>query len=330
MLNPSHALETSADDTALQEAAFWFVSLNDDLVSEAERQAWQEWLACSEANQRAWQKIEQVDRQFHKVPAQQGFQVLQHEGVSRKGVSRRQFALGLGALAVTVPWLWRERDTLLSPMFVPGEHLATSRGEMREFPLSDGSRLWLNTDSRVEVDFNAQHRILRLRRGEIALTTGKDPRPLKVMTDMGDVTPLGTVFNVRYEEDAATTYVSVSKGKVAVKPKRAEDSITLSTQQSIQFDTASHSKVGRLSLNDQAWQQGFLVADNMPLGEFVKQLGRYHTSGWLCCSEEAQSLRLIGRYSLKDTVRILDTLEHSLPIHIRQVTPWFTYIELIK
>ncbi len=65
--------------------------------------------------------------------------------------------------------------------------------------LNDGTLLTLNTDSAADVRFDDRLRLVRLRYGEIAVTTARDrrQRPFRVQTRDGLLTALGTEFTLR-------------------------------------------------------------------------------------------------------------------------------------
>ncbi|HFL6970586.1 TPA: FecR family protein, partial [Pseudomonas aeruginosa] len=58
----------------------------------------------------------------------------------------------------------------------------TGVGEQRRLTLPDGSLLTLNTDSAVDLAFDASQRLVRLLRGEIFVDSRADPRPFRVAT----------------------------------------------------------------------------------------------------------------------------------------------------
>jgi transmembrane sensor len=97
------------------------------------------------------------------------------------------WAAGCGpAGAVTPPWA--------------GGPTCTASGQRRSFTLDDGSRLGLNSHSAVDLLFDADQRLLVLRRGELLIQVAPDPhRPLRVRTAQGQVQALGTRFLVSQE-----------------------------------------------------------------------------------------------------------------------------------
>lgn len=98
-----------------------------------------------------------------------------------------------------------------------GAEYVTRIGQQDSVLLEDGTRLTLNTNSKVRVRFNADHRRIFLDRGEVMLAVAHDAsRPLEVIA--GDVTSraVGTKFSVRVHEDDARVETLVTEGRVLV------------------------------------------------------------------------------------------------------------------
>ncbi len=75
-----------------------------------------------------------------------------------------------------------------------------------------------------------------------------------------------------------------------------------------------------------AWTQGMLVADDIPLGDFIAELARYRP-GRLHCTPEAAALRVSGSYPLADTGQVLAALSQTLPLRIRSRTRWWVTVD---
>lgn len=306
-------------EQALEEAALWFASLQDEQVSEQERQAWQKWLAESVWHREAWAKVDQIDREFHQLPAQRSFQALQSAGRSR-----RQFLYGLAGAAVALPFAWHQRD-ILQAAWTPGTLHQTAVGERRQLALADGSQLWLNTNTLITVDERAERRQLFLLHGELYLQSSPKTQALRINTDYGSVDMMNTELNIRLGNNSA--HLAVTTGEARVQLAEDTTPVTVAEKESLAFNQTRSVLTEGISANDEAWRKGYLVAENMRLEDFLKALGRYHSQGWLKCSDAVANLRLIGHYPIADTRKVLDTLAQSLPVKVRQITPWFTLIE---
>ena len=64
-----------------------------------------------------------------------------------------------------------------------------------------------------------------------------------------------------------------------------------------------------------AWIDGMLVAQDMPLPEFLAALNRYRP-GHLRCAPSAARLAVSGTYPLADSDKVLDILQTTLPVKV--------------
>ncbi|MNJ71245.1 fec operon regulator FecR [compost metagenome] len=68
-----------------------------------------------------------------------------------------------------------------------------------------------------------------------------------------------------------------------------------------------------------------LSVQQMPLGEFVTELGRYRP-GLLRCADEVAALKVSGTYQLANTDQILNLIAQSLPIRVDYRTRFWVSI----
>ena len=89
-------------------------------------------------------------------------------------------------------------------------------GEQRQLELPDGSVIYLNTNSQVQIDYTATTRNILLLQGEAHFDVAKNPgRPFNVYAGGGLVQAVGTAFTVFFKDDEAID-VTVTEGKVAL------------------------------------------------------------------------------------------------------------------
>lgn len=204
-------------------AAEWFFRKDRGLTPAEEREL-AAWLQTDERHAAVFAEIEDTWNDLPAVKArvlasagcQRGTR--RSEGLSDAGGRTAPRRLGTlvwlpaslaFAAALTLAYLgwWR-------PAHYSGEAV-TGVGGLRQLSLADGSKVQLNTDSAVIVNFSREERRVRLERGEAHFTVAKDPaRPFIVMAGGIDVRAVGTAFNVRLLSDSVD--VLVTDGKVAV------------------------------------------------------------------------------------------------------------------
>ncbi len=123
--------------------------------------------------------------------------------LDRPSNPERRAALGkLALLLAVMPVGWGSWKLAQSQQWTADYRTAV--GERREWTLADGSRITLNTNTAVDVLFDSQQRLIRLREGEILVQTATDnsplARPFLVSTAQGHMQALGTRFIVRQFE----------------------------------------------------------------------------------------------------------------------------------
>lgn len=161
----------------------------------------------------------------------------------------------------------------------------TGIGEQRTLVLDDGSRIHLNTSTRVAVRYDDRQRRVELASGEALFEVAKHhSRPFVVVAGDRQVTALGTSFIVRREEQQLA--VTLMEGKVAVSPVADEVELkpsktvrTLSPGERLTIAAAHREQIDRPAMDKvTAWQRGQVALDSTPLSDAVAEMNRYsHT-----------------------------------------------------
>ncbi|MCR6651383.1 MAG: FecR domain-containing protein [Cellvibrionaceae bacterium] len=320
--NPS----SQPSHTTLQEAAEWFAVLRTCGGDQEQFKRWQEWLAADEAHRNAWHYVETISQRFQPLQASDTRQpaAVTLQKLQQKKLSRRQFVNGTTSVAVMglLGWFGIRSSPLPGALMAWTANYRTATGEIRDFTLSDGTRISLNTASALNADYQPTLRRLQLVRGEVLVDTGKDPRPLMVDTPQGRLRALGTRFTVRLME--GKTLLAVYEGAVEITTGTFRQIIQVG-QQTV-FSAAAMDAVNPAEATHQAWAQGILLAIDTPLAQLIDELGRYHT-GHIGVSPEVADLHVLGGYPLNDLDKTLKMLQSSLPIKIERTMPWWITIE---
>jgi transmembrane sensor len=322
----TRAATNAISHASLEQAANWYVQLNDQQVGEQEREHWQAWLAQSGEHQAAWHYVERVSQRFAALQdnhQQAAGHVLRNSG--RSSISRRQSVKSLLILAAGggLGWsAWRQSALPLTLARWTAD-LATGTGETREARLSDGSRVWLNALSALNVRFDSVQRLLLLQAGEVLIDTAKDTsRPLLVQTAEGRMRALGTRFSVRQGD--RQTLLNVYEGAVEVRTPQGQVQVIKAGQQ-LCFTQNHLPAATAASAGREAWHRGLLLADNLPLGQLLEELSRYRP-GHLGCDPAVAGLPVMGSFPLKDTDQALRLLEAALPVRVHKTLEWWVSV----
>lgn len=317
-----------ADFNSLEQAARWYSLLYAGDAPADQTEAWKRWLQERQENQAAWQQIEAVSRKFTPLrePGQREAASLAVHASAKHINSKRRTVktiLALGGLSVT-GWLAASLTPLPGMITAWRADHHTGVGERRELTLADGTRVWLNTASAVDVAFDAQQRLIKLHQGEILIDTAKDGqgRPFYVDTPFGRLQALGTRFTVR-QSDASSLLV-VYEGRVSIQSRTGQTAIVEAGWQRA-FSAAELAEQQPADLAREAWSRGILLANRTPLAELINEITRYQY-GHIALDPRIAGIKVIGRYPIDQPDRVLAMLERDLPIRVERPIRWLTSI----
>ncbi|MCB4811529.1 FecR domain-containing protein [Methylovorus menthalis] len=316
--NPSYA--------TLQQAAEWFAMLHAGEFDTEERAALQAWLEQDNAHRLAWQQVENVMRKFQHMGDDAARQTLHTLSQGRRRVVKSILAL---CLISAGGWSIARQPAVQQWSGILMAQHTTRIGERRRMQLADGSILWLNTASAVNIDYSASQRHIQLVAGEVWVQTATDTmqpgRPFIVSTRHGQLQALGTRFNVL--DDGQRSHVAVFEGAVAIRLQQADQpGLIVQAGEQSSFDGISIQPAHEADPAMESWTRGMLVADNLPLPEFVARLERYRR-GHLGYDPALSHLRIVGAFPLQDTDRALHLLEQTLPVRVHRLLPWWVTLE---
>ncbi len=207
-------------------------------------------------------------------------------------------------------------------VFGPGraQIYSTDKGEQRTVKLADGSIVYLNTYSKLRVQYSVAAREVRLLRGEALFAVEKDPaRPFRVDAGKAVVQAIGTQFNVNRQADGIK--VSVIEGAVRVTASEGTRIKTPPGRQPTRTDRhelkageeariAANGAISRLAVTNivdaVAWRERRLVFRDDTLADIVAEFNRYNNDYRLrLVNKTAGALRLTGVFRADDPQTLL-------------------------
>ncbi|MDR2130610.1 MAG: DUF4974 domain-containing protein [Odoribacteraceae bacterium] len=177
------------------------------------------------------------------------------------------------------------------------EHLlSVPRGGEYQLTLADGTRIWLNSDTRLRFPFpfTGGTREVYLEGEAYFEVQREEGRPFIVRTDLGSVNVLGTAFNISaYPEnrDIVTTLVT---GMVEISV--AERLIRLTPgNQAIWQQGREQVEVRAVDVSCYtSWMKGLFEFEDTSLKEILAYLARWYNVSFAFANEEIAALRFTG------------------------------------
>ncbi|MGB3127605.1 MAG: FecR family protein [Pseudomonas sp.] len=303
------------DSHARDEAAHWFVRLQDAELSAEERQRFDAWRAQKPEHQYEFDVLQGLWSATDLLPKArlQALCEAPVERPKRRGIVRYAVAASVLAVALGLG--------LFSGLDHPKPYSAefsTRVGEHRQVALPDGSVMDLNSRSVVAVHFEKGRRGVELKQGEAMFSVEHDTsRPFVVAAGAGQVTVTGTRFDVRRDDDQ--TRVVVEAGTVKVQGRAPDDIVTLTAGRGTHIDSQGN-VVAAYAVNPEeltAWRTGKLVFNNASLGEVAREVSRYREQPLRVSTAAVSNLRLTSVFKANDTDALLKALPHILPVALR-------------
>lgn len=206
-------------------------------------------------------------------------------------------------------------------LFLHNQVVTTGIAEFRTLTLDDGSRLYLNTNTRVRVHFDDEARRITLEQGEALFDVAKRPTwPFIVSVGGREIRALGTSFDVRH--DQRDIVVTLVEGKVAVGPKQAKEPIVLSPGERLTLAQANAPQIDRPPINHVlAWRRGQVVFDDTPLVEAVAEMNRYSRRLIRIDDADAHRIRVSGIFNAGDSLSFAEAVGRAYRLVVRFEDP---------
>lgn len=205
--------------------------------------------------------------------------------------------------------------------------LITRAGEVRNAILTDGSRVILDTDTKLLVWIDHGRRKLELDHGRARFDVAHDPsRPFTVSVDGATVTALGTMFDVERRSHCQVK-VLLLRGKVAVSPPcRANGKVTdvarreLKAGERIVFAdavvTQPQAQPEPAPASDSQWASGLKNYSDVPLKEVLAEVNLYTPRPIMIASPDIGEIRVNAELRIRDTDSVARNLARALGLTV--------------
>lgn len=208
--------------------------------------------------------------------------------------------------------VYSQKDSV--PVVLEYNTLSVPRSGEYMLALSDGSRVWVNSESvlRYPVAFGTGKREVFLS-GEAYFEVAKDAkRPFIVHAGKTATAVLGTSFNVKAYRGEEHTAVTLVEGAVAVSAGGGRCRIAPGQQVKVDNETLGMERREVDVATYVSWKDGLFDFDKMPLEELAVQLSRWYDVDFFFASQEAAGKCFTGAVKRNRSLRfMLDFIEKT-------------------
>ena len=335
----SNVVQFNSDERVLDVASEWLVKLDEGLDNE-EMQALKTWLATPLHRDTflemvaLWDKMSVLSELADIVPHTPEPNA-KHKTNSTVAWKR---PLAIAASILMVGLLSYQGLNLFSPsnqtepvaqMASYSLQASTKPGEHKSISLEDGSTLWLNTNSQVNIAFTDTSRIIQLVKGELHINVAKDKsRPLNVLAAGKAV---GTAFNVQYHRGDLELVVTEGVVEVAsytlnkangesivnpiIKPQARPLTLVQGEKSLLSLPNSTVETVSDKDIaNDLSWREGKIVFRGEPLIDVIEEVSRYTDKTVVLGDAALANMQVAGLFNTNDVDALIAALADNLQI----------------
>lgn len=308
---------------ACAQAAAWIARLHGANRTAEVENGFRHWLAASAEHRVAFEMANDLWAETERWPRPTASSFVRRP---RAGVVLSFPRVVLAAVSIAVVVL------LGAVLYLRDTSFTTQIGEQRHITLDDGTRVSLNTATRLRPAYDEKTRRVYLEVGEALFDVTKQAdRPFVVVVGGRQITALGTAFMVRYDSHEALA-VTLVEGKVAIEsmpgsavaaridtdvPSGARftldpgERLTFSAKQAPRLDRPQVSEVA-------AWQRGQIILDHTALSEAIKEMNRYSTVQLVIDDPAVAELQITGVFRSGDSLSFARAISESHQLRMVQ------------
>lgn len=290
------------------EAADWHARMLEP-TSEAEVQAFEEWLSTDSAHAVAYAGVEPVSDFGARLPRS----LLARRAPGAKAVRLHPsfgFAAAVALFLGAGVWL-----TTQAPQ-VAYAAISNTGPAVRGVRLSDGTIAILDSGAELAVVFDRGSRVVTLKSGRVRFKVPSDPeRPFSVTAAQAIATGRGTIFDVTLLPGEVRIWAI--DGDIALAPHEITEPIALRSGQAVNIRGG---RLSRAAIEPEAarWPAGRLAFDNTPLATVVAMANRQGSPKILLGDGAVGTRRVTGVLDIRDTHALARKLAATLLLRVEE------------
>ncbi len=237
----------------------------------------------------------------------------------RAGPLRGAIAAGAAVIVIAATLLFG-----LAPHFAAKPY-STQLGGRETIALTDGTKVLLNTDTRVRADIGSKFRVVHLDRGEAFFDVRHDAaHPFIVIAGGRRITDLGTRFSVRL--DGRTVKVVVEEGEVRIDPINVIPGVDPKAAPAVVRRGGMAVAEARLVLvvsrsdaqlaRDLSWREGLLSFNQTTLAAAAEEFNRYNEKKLVVQGAAAAGVRIDGAFRSDNVVSFARLLREGFGLKV--------------
>ncbi|MEP1487710.1 MAG: FecR domain-containing protein [Algibacter sp.] len=196
-------------------------------------------------------------------------------------------------------------------------YLTIPRGGQYHVKLSDGTEVWLNSETQLKYPasfIDGETRQVELVYGEVYFdvspSSENNGTKFKVLNQSQEIEVLGTEFNIKAYKDETNIYTTLVEGKVTVDNGVLKQSLMPNQQSNLDTKTNDVKVVKVDAGREVSWKHGIFNFKGKPLKDVMKIISRWYDVDVVFENKELEAIKIKGGLGKhQDIEEILSTIK---------------------
>ncbi len=201
-------------------------------------------------------------------------------------------------------------------------YLTVPRGGEFHIVLSDGTEVWLNSESRLKypISFTENEaREVELIYGEayfdVSASINHNGTEFIVNNQSQKIEVLGTEFNIKANKDERNIYTTLVEGEVKISTLNGEQRLLPNQQSKLDIERKSITIAKVDVIPEISWKNGLFIFKNKPLKEIMKVIERWYDVDIIFVNKDLESVKFRGVIKKQVSIEEILTIMKSSSIN---------------
>lgn len=181
-------------------------------------------------------------------------------------------------------------------------YVTIPRGGQFYIVLSDGTKVWLNSDSQLKIPVNfieGETRQVELIYGEayfdVSPSLNHKGSKFRVLNQNQEIEVLGTEFNIKAYKDEKYIYTTLVEGKIAVDNGVSKQNLVPNEQSILDVDNNSNIRIEQVDVSSEvSWKRGVFSFRDKKLKDISKVISRWYEIDIIIENKELENITFKG------------------------------------
>ncbi len=317
---------------SIEKVAISWLTREEEGLNEKEKSELNFWLNSNENHKKTYEENKSIRKAFKSLPSQ-----LKDELAckAKKGAKKTKIIEKIKPLAAAAIFILAlgfgsfKYNEFVSPTY--SNHLISQNSINKNILLPDNTKIVLDKNSDIEVNYFKNKREIKFNEGRAMFYVAKDKT--KVFTidiNHTQIKVLGTAFEVDKFDNKISIKVKEGLVKISKENNNKHETIALlKKEDSLLLDESSNIlSLNKIQINKIAnWEKGYILLDNTPLEEAIKQFSRYNEIKVSFENYRVTQIPITGKFTLNEFDSFIKALPKIYALKIEKKSNEIKFLE---